>query len=69
MQTSNKSYVVDFYLDGCYLKSQSLQQDRKLQVGEVVDVNLPKNNIQVTGQVVETVDMSEDEYHLYLRSF
>lgn len=69
MQTINKSYVVDFYLDGEYLKSQSLLQNHKLQVGEVVDVNLPKNNAQVTGQVIGTLDMSEDEYHLYLRSF
>lgn len=69
MQIINKSYVVDFYLDGHYLKSQSLVQNHKPQVGEVVDVNLPKNNIQVTGKVVETLDMSEDEYHLYLCSF
>jgi hypothetical protein len=69
MQSISKSYVVDFYLDGCYLKSQSLLQDHKLEVGEVVNVSLPKNNTEITGKVVDILDMSEDEYHIYLRSF
>lgn len=68
MKTTTKCYVVDFYLDGYYLKSQSLFQDDKIEVGAIIDIEIPDKDANVTGQVVETFDMSDDEYHLYINS-
>ena len=69
MENNTKCYVVDFYLDGYYLKSQSLFQENKIAVGQVINVELPEKQSNITGKVVDTFDMSEDEYHLYLSSF
>lgn len=68
MENTVKCYVVDFYLDGYYLKSKSLFQENKIEVGQVINVELPEKQSNVTGKVVEIFDMSEDEYHLYLTS-
>jgi hypothetical protein len=68
MENAMKCYVVDFYLDGYYLKSKSLFQENKIEVGQIINIELPEKESNVTGKVVETFDMSEDEYHLYLTS-
>ena len=68
MENTVKCYVGDFYLDGYYLKSKSLFQENKIEVGQVINVELPEKQSNVTGKVVEIFDMSEDEYHLYLTS-
>jgi hypothetical protein len=68
MENNMKCYVVDFYLDGYYLKSKSLFQENKIEIGEVINIELPENKSNVTGKVVDIFDMSEDEYHLYISS-
>jgi len=68
MEDNLKCYVVDFYLDGYYLKSKCVFQEHKIEVGQVIDIELPENQSNVTGKVVDTFDMSDDEYHLYVMS-
>lgn len=68
MEDNSKCYVIDFYLDGYYLKSKCVFQENKIEVGEVINIELPKSHANVAGKVTDTFDMSEDEYHLYVTS-
>ncbi|MEY2984659.1 MAG: hypothetical protein RLZZ568_1276 [Cyanobacteriota bacterium] len=68
MEDNMKCYVVDFYLDGYYLKSKCVFQENKIEVGEIINIDLPEKQSNVAGKVVDTFDMSDDEYHLYVTS-
>ena len=73
MKTDNKQRqqhfcIFDYYLDGEYLKwEEVIAECLTLVAGQQCTVNL-KDGTQITGEVIETISISEDEYKVLLRS-
>ena len=73
MATKNqlkKNYfcIFDYYLDGTFLKWEEIQGECPILVrGEELIVKM-ENGTQITGKIVETKLISENERHIFLRS-
>ena len=60
--------IFDYYLDGEYLKWEEVEGECPiLTVGQQWTVNLD-NGTQVTGEIIETETVSENERRILLRS-
>ena len=60
--------IFDYYLDGTFLKWEEIQGECPILVrGEELIVNL-ENGTQITGKIIETKPISENERHIFLRS-
>ncbi|BFM38675.1 hypothetical protein [Synechocystis sp. LKSZ1] len=62
----NKSYITDYFLDGYYLKSEATVQSQYPTVEEHIQIVLPHQSHPILVQVMEIVEVSEDEYKIYL---
>ncbi|MEM8675656.1 MAG: hypothetical protein AAGF83_17550 [Cyanobacteria bacterium P01_G01_bin.67] len=73
MNTNNTSRTIhfcifDYYLDGTYLKWEEVEGECPiLTIGQQWTVNL-SDGTQVTGEIIETVMVSETERKILLRS-
>lgn len=69
-ETQNREHfcIHDYYLDGEYLKWEEVTGECPvLVVGERHTVNL-EDGTQVTGEIMETIAISENERKILLRS-
>lgn len=62
----NKSYITDYFLDGYYLKSEATLQSQHPDIEEHIQLLLPHRSQPILAQVIEIVEVSEDEYKIYL---
>ncbi len=60
--------IFDYYIDGVFLKWEEIQGECPvLAYGEKLVVNL-EDGTKVTGKIIETKSISENERHIFLRS-
>jgi hypothetical protein len=62
----NKSYITDYFLDGYYLKSEAIVHSQYPTIEEHIQIVLPHQSQPILVQVTEIVEVSEDEYKIYL---
>ncbi|MEL6579574.1 MAG: hypothetical protein AAFQ14_07480 [Cyanobacteria bacterium J06621_12] len=70
MTTNNKRHfcIFDYYLNGEYLKWEEIEGECPLMIpGQQWTVNLD-DGTQVTGEIIETESVSENERKILLRS-
>lgn len=61
--------IFDYYLDGEYLKWEEVTGECPVLIaGQQWTVNL-ENGTQITGEVIETVSISDNERKILLRSY
>ncbi len=66
--STQKTFIVDLFLNGDYVETQTLSQAHPMRKGDSMWVNISKTGKKVFAKVQDTFFCSDDEYHLYLES-
>lgn len=59
-------YVIDYFLNGCFLTSTAARNENALAVDDDVQVVSPQTGQSVIAKIVEIEPVSEDEYRVLL---
>jgi hypothetical protein len=65
---TQKIFILDLFIDGDYVETQTKSQSHPMTAGETIWVEVHKTGMQTFAKVLDTFFVSDDEYHLYLET-